>query len=347
MAIADKLLAPARLWSGAFARGWARRAAREPFTVALCYHRVVAAPEPGLFGVERGVSADVFERQMRFMRRHFRPVAADAAGSGAGASFAVTFDDGMRDNHDVAAPILDRLGIPATFFVVQDYVGTNRRFWWEELAALLRASRRAVLATDGLAVGLATLPATLPLGDLPSRERAHAALSAGLMRLAHAAIPAALDRIAHALAVARAPEGRDFALMDWAEVRALAGRGHAIGGHTATHCNLGQASAAELDAEVTQATLRTQAAIGQPVRSFAFPYGGAEHIGAGVAERLARHTQVRAAFSTGGGVVARADARYDLPRIQLNRSRAYAWAYNVESAVRGRARHHSPKIASA
>jgi peptidoglycan/xylan/chitin deacetylase (PgdA/CDA1 family) len=35
----------------------------------------------------------------------------------------VTFDDGMRNNHNVALPILRELGIPATVFVTIDFIG--------------------------------------------------------------------------------------------------------------------------------------------------------------------------------------------------------------------------------
>jgi peptidoglycan/xylan/chitin deacetylase (PgdA/CDA1 family) len=35
----------------------------------------------------------------------------------------VTFDDGMRNNHSVALPILRELGIPATVFVTIDFIG--------------------------------------------------------------------------------------------------------------------------------------------------------------------------------------------------------------------------------
>jgi peptidoglycan/xylan/chitin deacetylase (PgdA/CDA1 family) len=44
---------------------------------------------------------------------------------------AVTFDDGYRSVLEVAKPILDAHGMPATVFLVTDYVGSERSMSWE------------------------------------------------------------------------------------------------------------------------------------------------------------------------------------------------------------------------
>ncbi|HVA65209.1 MAG TPA: polysaccharide deacetylase family protein, partial [Terriglobales bacterium] len=43
----------------------------------------------------------------------------------------ITFDDGYADNAEVAAPILDRLNLSATFFVTTAVIGTRARFAWD------------------------------------------------------------------------------------------------------------------------------------------------------------------------------------------------------------------------
>jgi len=47
-------------------------------------------------------------------------------------SVVITFDDGYLDNFEVAAPILTRLALPATFFVVTRYMSTDTVAWWDE-----------------------------------------------------------------------------------------------------------------------------------------------------------------------------------------------------------------------
>ena len=48
-----------------------------------------------------------------------------------GGTLAITFDDGYRDNYESAAPILRSLRLPATFFVVTDFVESDVVPWWD------------------------------------------------------------------------------------------------------------------------------------------------------------------------------------------------------------------------
>ena len=43
----------------------------------------------------------------------------------------ITFDDGYKDNYIYAAPILQRYGMPATFFITSGYIDTDKVFPWD------------------------------------------------------------------------------------------------------------------------------------------------------------------------------------------------------------------------
>jgi len=45
---------------------------------------------------------------------------------------AITFDDGYRDNFENATPVLERLGLPATFFIVTQWIGSSVVPWWDQ-----------------------------------------------------------------------------------------------------------------------------------------------------------------------------------------------------------------------
>jgi peptidoglycan/xylan/chitin deacetylase (PgdA/CDA1 family) len=101
--------------------------------VIVAFHRVHDAPD------RRGlsVSCRMFERYCRFFKRHFRVVAlADLVtklerGEALDRHLAITFDDGYRDNFENAVPILTQLSLPATFFIVSQWIDSDVVPWWD------------------------------------------------------------------------------------------------------------------------------------------------------------------------------------------------------------------------
>jgi peptidoglycan/xylan/chitin deacetylase (PgdA/CDA1 family) len=102
---------------------WLRRD-RRPGLFVLIYHRVGAG-----MGQEMDVAEDLFRTQMRLLARRFEPVTLEE-GAGRLASgdplprdlVAVTFDDGYRDVHRRAWPILSALRVPATLFLATAFL---------------------------------------------------------------------------------------------------------------------------------------------------------------------------------------------------------------------------------
>lgn len=93
----------------------------------VAFHRVndILPDDDGLT-----CGAEKFESFCTFFRRYFRvvPLSQQIAGCRGGAdlggTLSITFDDGYLDNFEVAAPILKRLGLPATFFVTTGFIGS-------------------------------------------------------------------------------------------------------------------------------------------------------------------------------------------------------------------------------
>jgi hypothetical protein len=53
---------------------------------------------------------------------------------------ALTFDDGYRNNFEVALPILRKYSIPATFYIATDFVESRRPFWFDRLDYVIQKS---------------------------------------------------------------------------------------------------------------------------------------------------------------------------------------------------------------
>ena len=108
-----------------------------------------------------------FREKAIWLRDHFDVVALDAlVGDDAPSDrprVALTFDDGDASWHDVAAPILVELDLPATFFVSSGFVGLAGAAAEEFCRTRLRRTRRlhplsraelaTLAATPGCAIG--------------------------------------------------------------------------------------------------------------------------------------------------------------------------------------------------
>jgi peptidoglycan/xylan/chitin deacetylase (PgdA/CDA1 family) len=106
--------------------------------VVVAFHRVQDTGR--LDGLT--VSVRTFERYCRFFQRHFRVVPLRhlverlEQGLPLNRELAISFDDGYRDNFENAAPVLERLSLPATFFVVSQWIGTDIVPWWDRDAGV-------------------------------------------------------------------------------------------------------------------------------------------------------------------------------------------------------------------
>jgi peptidoglycan/xylan/chitin deacetylase (PgdA/CDA1 family) len=106
-----------------------------PGVVVLIYHRV-----GGGSGTEIDLPAEAFDEQMAWLAASGRVVSLDDAvarltsGDGDGAvadgegPIVVTFDDGTADLADVATPILEQHGVPATVYLATRYVDEGIEF---------------------------------------------------------------------------------------------------------------------------------------------------------------------------------------------------------------------------
>jgi len=339
-----KLLAPFGFLTGAYARRW-RTGAYRSCGLALVYHRI--APRAGLgdapgFGVERGLPVDVFEAQMRFLLAHFRPVRTLALlkddPDASAARFSVTFDDGYHDNLALAAPVLERLGIPATLFVTTDFIGTQRLFWWEQLGEMLRATHEKVLELSEVAPELRTrwqLPERLGLEAASSRERAHWLISMALMRTPPDEIDGVLARLSLALRAPLRVEGRAAPLLDWDDVRHWCRAGFDVGAHGASHANLGLAPEALAQTEIQDCLRAIERETGASASLFAYPYGGPEHRSPGAMRALAA-SGCRGAFTTEIGLLGPRSDRFALPRFGLSSASRLKCVYHTEQAFASR-----------
>lgn len=281
-------------------------AAPGPTLSVLIYHRVLARFDPLRPGEP---TSEQFESRMRWLKANFDivPLADGVAGlrnrSLPRRALAVTFDDGYRDNHDLALPILVRLGVAATFFVATDYLDGGRMFN-DTVIEAIRAIDAPVLDLEADGLGVHSLA-----GD-GAREAAVRRLLAQVKYLPQARREAVADRIA---GLARAPLPNDL-MMSSEQVRALRRSGMDVGAHTRTHPILAAISASQARDEIVNGRKRLENITEGRIALFAYPNGrpNVDFTAAHVA--MAREAGFSGAVSTAWGAAHAKTDLFQLPR---------------------------------
>lgn len=270
----------------------------------MIFHRVHRAADP----LDDEPDAARFEATLSNVGRWFNVLSLDdavsrlAAGALPPRALAITFDDGYADNHDVALPILRRLGLCATFFVATAYLDGGT-MWNDRVIEAVRRHRGAALDMDALGL-------RLPLDSTAARRTAIATILGRIKYEPFARREALAD------AVARAAGGAPPVdlMMTSAQVRALAQAGMQIGAHTHHHPILAGLPAADAAREIAESRDRLQEIAGRPVRLFAYPNGrpGTDYSPANVQQ--VRSLGFVAACTTAHGAAGPGTDLFQLPR---------------------------------
>jgi peptidoglycan/xylan/chitin deacetylase (PgdA/CDA1 family) len=197
----------------------------------------------------------------------------------------LTFDDGKRSVYATTAPELERLGVPAVFYVTTSFLSDGEPLWFDHYEALLTA--------------LGTAPPGLEpdtVKQLPIRL-----------------IRERLERACARHGVRADAADDDVRAMSWDEARDLSRRGFTIGAHASAHVVLTRETAADALAGIERSIADVSAQIGRPCPTFAFPNGN-------YTAALAHHALkcgVRTVMTTEPVWADRQFPVWRLPRLQL------------------------------
>lgn len=97
------------------------------------------------FKIDRGSVLETdyqtnFEKQIKFYKKYFQFSYPNEffQTSDRGHSALITFDDGYKDNHDLALPILQKHDAKAMFFIVTSFTGTNDMLMHDKIRWLVQ-----------------------------------------------------------------------------------------------------------------------------------------------------------------------------------------------------------------
>ncbi|MFI5362181.1 MAG: polysaccharide deacetylase family protein [Elusimicrobiota bacterium] len=269
--------------------------------LVLNYHRIGDANRALYDSDEYSCTADDFDWQIGRLKRRYPIVdlakAVDIvhgrATAGA-ASVLLTFDDGYRDNYDLAFPVLRAHGVSATFFLPTAFVGSDVLPWWDVVAAIVKNSSRTRVA---LAYPEAA-EFDLSVGRRDDSIRA-------MLKLAKRPSVTDRDRFIRELAAAcdapRATKSPERCFLNWDEAREMQKGGMRFGSHGHTHEILSGIPHARQVDELRTSRRILESELGRPIDTLAYPDGQLDTFNAETFKAL-EETGYTTAFSFSTGI---------------------------------------------
>lgn len=302
----------------------------------LMYHSVLEDPnreDDSLGGIIH--SREVFQAQMEMLAKKFRPVPLDEVGlflKGEAdipeRAVVVTFDDGYTDNYETAMPILDRVGIPATFYVTVDCIENRRLPWPSRLRFSFRTTAKKTWSDHSGTVW--------NLQSDQGREQAYLSTCDRVCQLAAVALENVVSRIEEELD-AKLPDDRGRLMMTWEQVRGLSRNGHILGSHTMTHPNLAFLSVEDARSELVQSKIQMELHLAARVEHFSYPCPALFPNWTEQTTAESRKAGYQTAVTTSNGLARKQDNPLCLKRVRPTKS-VDGLRWNLENAFAGRAR---------
>jgi len=205
--------------------------------------------------------AAALERQLRVVSAAFPVVPLSEIGKTRGRPrVALTFDDGLRSNVEIAYPILRKLGLSATFFVCPGFIDAGQWLWNHEARQRLLTLQARDLKELAQSVGA---PA-----DVEAFVEWMKALDISRRREVEKEIRAATPGFKPT-----DEQRAEYDLADWNELKRLDPRVVTIGSHTMTHPILTSLTAEETDAEMRESRAALEKCLEREVSIFCYPNG--------------------------------------------------------------------------
>ena len=242
----------------------------------VLFHDVADEPSPFTHGLGSTMSRREFEDVIRFLSTHYTPVGlSDVLGDSRARKVArppvlVTFDDAYASVALEAAPILERYGVPAIFFVNASAVGNEDLQLDNLICYVFNTSGLELVRNVARDVGGRKDLAMNSLDDVFTQF---------LCLQPQTAVQQFRAALSSAAGIDTAEMARQAQMnVSLDQLRALPARGFEIGNHTYSHVFCRSLRGADFEREILLNKTELENMTGTPVRSFSVPYGNAEDL---------------------------------------------------------------------
>lgn len=314
----------------AFGASTVSRAFHANHVLIVMYHGVL--PEPREWDHWCQIPADEFRWQIEHLKEHYQvlPLSEVVARLAADESLppnaaAITFDDGLRNNFEVAFPILRELEVPATMYLATGFIGTDDLLWQDRLFAEVESfdSMELDLSRHGLG--------KYRWNDHATRQEVFDSLLTELKRLPVEKKDRALADICRQTSNAglRNPTRHDFQLMSWENAAEMQATGLIeIGPHTDNHELLSRLNDDQVTEEIVNSYEAVCDRLDTSSPTFAFPNGTRKDYDERAIEAL-KQCDIPAAVTTVSGLNSRSQSLLELKRIGIGAD-TERWQFRAE-----------------
>ena len=238
--------------------------------VILTYHSIAPLESQTWIDPRNRISPVLFERQARFLAEHRNVVSLstllDAILNGEAlpaGTVVITFDDGYRDNLEIAAPILRRYHLPAVLYFPTSVVARGESPWADELYTIFRTRTRNVLHSEE--------GESYKLTDPKASRLAYQFISKQMVTADRVSRDNALASITSQLAPRERPPRLT---LNWQELRTMRDDFplFSFGLHSANHVDFTSQEEHVVRQELQDCMHDFERELGMPAEHFAYPY---------------------------------------------------------------------------
>ena len=234
----------------------------------LVYHRVGDKEDPFF----PKVHSTVFEKHMYFLSKHFIVLPLENAielmkrNDLPPNAVSITFDDGYKDNYQVAFPILKSLSLPASIFLATESIGSGKVLWHNRVFNAFRETKKPKFIFTGNG------ETEYKLSTTNEKLKAQGKVLRFLKSINSSQHIAFVDKLVDQLEVN--DDRYDKGLMlNWDEVRIMAQNGISFGAHTHSHPILSSLENDQAREEILKSKSLIEENLEKSVTTFAYPNG--------------------------------------------------------------------------
>jgi len=281
--------------------------ARNRRLIVLVYHRVLPCADEL---VPDQTDRKAFQSHAKVLAQYFNVVPLSDGvrrmknGTLPSRAVSITFDDGYRDNRQIALPLLEQYGLTATFYIATGFLNGGR-MWNDTVIELVRNCRDANLDLTRWGFG------TWPLRSLEDRRRAISSIISQLKYRDWQDRNRCVSEFESASGLSLPYD----LMMNTEDIHTLHESGMEIGAHTIHHPILSKVDRETAYAEISNSKTFLERMLHTKISSFAYPNGwpGTDYDTNHV--EMVRHLGFENAVSTQPGCANGLSDPYQLPRI--------------------------------